>query len=333
MRKAALLLILFSFASSARAERVPLSYLRAHNFRLSQAASAGDWLLFFPRTEASRGAANLFFAREDGVGALYDDLSAKDSARLLSRLQQSYGEVYDVTGKLALEASLGRFRQRFSVNAAVSLTVNDPVFPELSGILFNDYTFTTDYRFAYRGWAFRPSLTYGLRRTLDRSFTVGQLLDTKPNLKIKAVPYRLFAELGLEAGRSFSWGDLLLSAESLPLRQRDYDYWQVELGYRSPNLLEKAAGGWPKRLNLWAAASPLYGGDYEFGRTLRAGVSVEWFRYLQTDVSFMDKFLPAAFIRVGTRAISAELFTFARGEDDAHTFSARQYGVGLKGAF
>ncbi|RZA09479.1 MAG: hypothetical protein EOP11_01570 [Proteobacteria bacterium] len=307
--------------------------MRAQNFRLSQARGPNDWLLPFAAQDRGPLQVGVFLARQSEVGALYADLKSKDSARIQDSLQRSYGKVYDAAAKIGAEFNAGNFRQNFSLNAAASLRVNDPVFPELSGVLFNDYALSTSYGFRWEGWSVRPKLTYGLRRVLARSFTVGQLLDGKPNAKLKSVPYRLFAEFGAEIMKSFGWGDLYFNAASLPLRQTEFSYYQLDLAYRTPNLLGRLAAKSLPSLSVWVSTSPVYGGDFEFVRTIRAGISANWLRYFQADIFTADKLLPGAIVRLGPPRVNLQLYTFARAEDDQHVFIARQYGLAVQGSF
>lgn len=272
-------------------------------------------------------------SRQSDVWGLYQDIKTKDQAKIARRLQESYGNVYDAAAKIGVYGRIGSFTQGISVNAAVAMLVNDPVFPELTGILYNNYALYSAYDGEWLGVRWKPALTYGVRRVMEQSFTVGQLLDTKPNMKLKTYPYRFFAEGALEGTKSFSWGELLANAEGVPLFRSDYMYWQVELGYRTRNLLEGVSRKWPWRWTAFTSFSPLYGGTYAMGRTVKVGTSVEWFRFLQTDFFLMDGFRPAGIVRVGTAWWNAQLFTFARSEDDYKAFNSRQYGLSVQAAF
>jgi hypothetical protein len=312
---------------------IPLSFPRAQNFLLTGAESVDDWLIPLASKAPFSGKVSLLFSRQSDVWALYQDVKSKDQTRVNRRLQESYGNLYDAAAKLAVYGRIGHFTQGLSLNAAASLLVNDPVFPDLAGLLYNNYAFFSAYDFTWASVRWRPSLVYGVRRVMVQAFTVGQLLDTKPNTKLKTLPYRGFVEAGLEASRPTPWGEILLNVKGVPVYRNDYAYWQVEAGFRSVNLLEGVKRNWPWRWTAWASFSPFYGGNYALVRTVKVGTSVEWFKFAQTDIFLMDKFRPGFVLRLGTARINAQLFSFARSEDDFQVFSSRQYGLAVSGAF
>lgn len=318
--------------SSAQAATA-LSYPRAQNFLFAAADDADSWLIPMSSRLAQPWRVILMGSSESQVFGLYKDIKSKDQARISSRLSDSYGDVFDAALKLGVAGRFGNFEQTFSISAAASLFVIDPVFPELSGIVNNEYALNSRYQFEWEGFWFRPSLTYGLRRVMQRSFSVGQLLDQKPDVALKRVPYRGFADLNFEISKPFAWGDLAVRAQGIPILHQEFLYWQVEGIYRTRNLVEGVKRTWPWRWNAWASVAPARGGDYSIVRSIKLGTMVEFNRYVQADLFFMDKFLPAAILRFGPARYNIELYTFQRSEDDFHLYQSRQFGISLRGAF
>lgn len=310
-----------------------MSYLRGHNFLLSSSDGTQQWLIPLASPAPHKMRFSAFLSRQDDVFPLYNDIKSKDQGRISRRLESSYGKVYDAATQIGLSGSWREFNQRFTATATVAMLVVDPVFPELTGILSNDFSFSSSYRWKNSDFQVEPRLTYGLRRTLDTSFTVGQLLDKRPNLKLKNQPYRLFVDGGYSASWSQRWGGIFSEARGLPFYNQEYRYWELDIGYRSPNLLLGVKRLFPWRLNLWASVAPLYAGYYDLARTVKTGATIEWFRYLHTEVFFRDGFRWGGNLRAGTPLLNLSFFTFARAENDAGTYMSRQYGLNLVAGF
>lgn len=323
----AIFFLLLFFPLSASAARTALSYINAHNFRLSSAQDPAAWFCFGPEEEEHQWTVGAFFSRSREVPGLYRDIKSKSETRIQNRLAESYGTTFDGAAKAFIRWRRGPFTQSFSVNAAASLLVNDPVFPDLSGIVYNDYALATAYYFQIPAEIeLRPLLSYGWRRVMSHSFSVGKLLGEKPNLKIKTYPYRFFSELGLRASRSFATGDVRIEARALPLRTAGYDYWEIETAYRSPDL------GLLHGLYLWASVTPLYGGLYDFGHGVKLGTTVHWWRFLRTDLFLMHGFQVGAIVRLGPPSLNAELYSFGRAEDRGRVYQSRQTGLAVNAA-
>jgi len=329
-----LLYFIYFSTEPALASRQPVSFLRAHNFQLSTAHSLRSWLGVPELAKENAFQVDLLLAENREVWDVYSDIKSKDRSRIQSRLEKSYGQPLDAEAKAGFSFHLGKFEQTFFANAAVALMVNDPVFPELSGILFNDYTLSSSYTFTLpHGIKFRPTIQYGIRRTLDQSFTVGQLLDTKPNVKLKTYPYRFYSEASMNIERPFEFGILSASISSFPVTQKYYDYWKTEVSARSRNLLQATSITFPRQVYLWAGLSPFFGGAYNWGRTVQVGTSVGWTNFLRTDLFLFDNFRIAAIVTARIAFLHAEIFTFERSEDDHKALNSRQYGLALSARF
>lgn len=330
-----LLLLLCLLPATAIAARKPLSYPKSHNFRLSSAASLRAWLLIPELGGAPQRTVRLLFADNPEVPGTYRDIKSKDIVRIQRRLETLYGHPVDAEAKIGLSLPFGAFEQSFAMNGAAAMLVNDPVFPELNGILFNDYTLTSAYAFRLpQEIEARAALNYGLRRVMEQSFTVGALLGSPLNTKLKTYPYRFYSELSLSAERRFaSLGTFGFALQALPVYQKYYDYWAADLSWRSTDLLAGTNLSIPKKAYLWAGVSPFFGGAYNWARTFRLGTSVAWFPFLRTDLFVTERFLLGGVISGRIGLVDLELFTFERAEDEHKIFKSRQYGAALSARF
>lgn len=335
MRHLALLLLALCLPCSAFAARKAVSYPRAHNLRWSDAHTIREWLGVPELAGAPRPFATAIFSENREVPGTYDDIRSKDLARIQRRLASTYGQPIDAEAKLGFVLPFGAFEQSFFLNAAASLSVNDPVFPELSGIIFNDYTFSSAYTFRLPAEiSVKPTLVYGLRRTMEQAFTAGSLLESKPNVKLKSRPYRFYSELGLSAEKHLaSVGTFGASVTGLPIHQTEYNYWATDLSWRSEEMMRLVSWKFPKKAFLWAGFSPLFGGAYNWSRTIRIGTSLAWFNFLRTDLFLTERFLVGGIISARIAFMELDFFTFERSEDEYKLFRSRQYGLALTGRF
>lgn len=314
--------------------RKSVSFLRSHNFQLSYATTVRDWLGAPELSESSRWKPQAMVARNPELGAVYDDIESKDSTRVQRRLETSYGRPVDVEAKTGVTFRAGNFRQSMSLNAAAAVMVNNPVFPELDGILYNDFSGSSGYVWMHsNGWKIESQLQYGVRRTLERNYTVGQLVDSKPDVKLKEVPYRFYSEGGVRLEKSLFEAAAGINLVSVPLVGGDYKYWKVDFEGRSPELASLMGFQGPGKFHFWGAVSPFFGGAYNWDRTVRIGFSAAWWRFLRTDVFFFDDFTVAALASLRIYAVELEVFTFERAEDEHRAFRSRQTGLSLLARF
>jgi hypothetical protein len=317
-----ILLLLLSGGAQAR----DLNFTEAHLLRLSSQQEPLRWLLpFRPVQSFSQASAGLFVSSEKEVPAVYRDIQSRDEDRIESRLLESYGRPYDASAKLFAQYHWGQFTQSISVNAGAAILITDPVFPEVRGFLFNDYLAATAYTFRpYAGLMLRPQVSYGLRRYLDREFTVGNLVDSRLDVNLSAAPYLAVAEFNLIATQELGagMGELLFEIASLPLNNVGYAYWETFLGYRTPDFFQ--------RLYFYGGYSPFYGGDYDVNRTFKVGANMRPWEWLSLDLFTMDRWYPAAVASVQFKHLQLDLFTFERAFDHFEFQRARQYGLALK---
>jgi hypothetical protein len=325
-------IVFIVFLTSSVAQARKTNFIEAHFLRLSSQQSSIQWLLpFNPVKDPTRLEANVMLSLQKDTYSLYKDIDSKDQNKIEERLQDSFGKPYDVSAKINLGYRFKRFSQFFSTNGGAVLLATDPVFPELQGFLYHDFTSSTAYIFKpYSRLMLKPQISYGARRVLDRKYSLGDLVDKSLDVKFNKAPYIGFLEFNLLWIYSLSeWGQILFQANSLPLIRNEYEYWDTFLGYKTPNLIKNM--NWVlSELSLYAGYSPFYGGHYDVSRTYKMGVKTSLSDFLTLDIFTMDNFYPAAILSLRSSYLTVELFSFERAYDDLGYQKSREYGANLK---
>lgn len=322
------LLIVLSWSASAK----KLNYIEAHLMRLSSQQNPTHWLLPFRQVKNPKNfESNIMLSMEKDTYSLYKDIQSKNQDKIQERLEDSFGKPYDVSAKVNFGFRYQNFSQFFSTNGGAVLLVTDPVFPELKGFLFHDYTASSAYLFRpHPRLILKPQISYGVRKVLDEEYTVGDLVDKSLDVKFNETPYIGFLEFNLLSIFSLSsYGQLLFEVNSFPLMKNDYEYWDTFLGYKTPNFLKSK--GWAfSELSFYGGYAPFYAGHYDVSRTYKVGVRTAIGQNFDLDIFTMDDFYPAAIAAFNFMYASLEFFTFERAYDDFGNQKSREYGMNIK---
>lgn len=308
------------------------NFIESHLLRLSSQQNPAQWLLPFSQVKAPTSfESNVMLSMEKDTYNLYEDIQSKNREKIETRLQDSFGKPYDASVKVNFGYRYKSFNQFISTNGGAVLLVTDPVFPELKGFLYHDYTASSSYLFRpHPRLILKPQLSYGVRKILDQEYTVGDLVDKSLNVKFNKIPYIGFSELSLLGIFSLNgWGQGLLQLNSFPLTKNDYDYWDTFLGYKTPNFFKNS--GWAaSELSLYGGYSPFYGGNYDVSRTYKIGAKTSFWDWIGLDLFTVDDFYPASILSFKFTYSTIEMFTFERAYDDFGRQKSRQYGLNLK---
>lgn len=320
------LLSTFFITSSVFARK--LNFIEAHNLRLSSQTHPLHWMNpFVFNKNPGKYETNIFASGQKDVVNLYNDIQSKSEQKIIDRLQDSFGKPYDISAKVSFGYKSGNFSQFISTNAGAVMLVTDPVFPDLKGFLFQDYTSNTSYIFRpFKGMMIKPVLTAGVRRTIDQTYTTGDLVSSNLDVRFNKAPYIGFAEINLLVTQNtFGYGNFLFELTSLPLMSYKYKYWDTFLGYKTPNFFNI--------MSFYGGYSPLYAGHYDVGRTYKTGIRVAPSSAFNMDVFTFDKFYPGALASYTWTHFELAAFTFERAYDDFGNQKSRQYGFNLKFAW
>lgn len=315
--------------------RQNLNFIEAHQLRLSAHESAEEWMVpFHYHTKPGNLDSFIFVSGKQEVLDLFNTLQSRDRDKITSLLNNSYGVPYDASAKVGFLYKFHEWSQHFSINGGAALIVNDPVFPELRGLIFQDYTGTTAYmlRSDNKKFSFKPRLVYGYRRLIFGQYTTGDLLNNSLNTKINKTTPHFFTEFSFQSAYQLPFFQLLAEGNSLPLTGANYNYWDTFLGARTLNL-SKYLGRSIKTLTFYGGYSPFYGGYYDASRTIKIGTQVAINEHFAFDFFSFDKFLPGARLSFSYDWFELSLHTFERAYDDYLKQISRQYGLNLKASF
>lgn len=327
------LLLASIFATTASARE--LNYIEAHNLRLSSQTHPLHWINpFVFNKNPGNFETNVFVSTQKDVQKLYNDVQSKDEPRIIARLSDSFGKPYDLSAKINFGFKMDNWSQYFSTNGGAVLLVTDPVFPELRGFLFHDYTSTTAYLYKPTpAWVIKPQVSIGARRILDQTLSTGDLVSESLDVKFNKKPYIGFAEVNLlSTYNTFGYGHLVFELTSLPLRSSDYEYWETFVGYKTINIAKKL--DWKiSEFSFYGGYAPVYAGKYDVNRTFKLGSRIGLLEALDLDVFTTDEFYPGGLLSYTFKNFELAVFTFERAYDDFGRQKSRQYGANFKFAW
>ena len=322
-------ILMLSFKIHAR----ELNYIQAHLFRLSGTDRPEEWIIPFYRYykhSLPNVKFSLLASGNKQVPDLVSDLDSKDKQKIQNRLDQSYGKPYDASAKVFLALRYEEFVQSFSANAGAVAIVNDPVFPALEGLLYQDYMAHTSYYYKFNNELLLiPRVSYGERRVLDSSFTAVQLADKRPDTKLNVQAWKVVVEFSLQARYTFDYFDLFMQANSIPIIKNDYAYWDTNLGLKTKNLLSSPDSDLFKVLDIYLMYSPIYGGNYDVSRTVKLGSGIVFNDNFALDIFLQDEYSLGGLAKLNFEYFELSVFTFERSYDDFHFQKSRQYGLNL----
>jgi hypothetical protein len=312
-----------------------LNYIEAHNLRLSSHAHPLHWINSFVfNKNPGNYESNIFVSSQKDVQKLYNDVQSKDQNKIIARLNESFGEPYDLSAKVNFGFKKDNWSQFFSTNGGAVLLVTDPVFPDLKGFIFHDYTSTTAYLYKPTpALVIKPQISVGVRKILDRTLSTGDLVSESLDVKFNKAPYVGFTELGLlSTYNTFGYGHLIFELTSLPLMSSDYQYWETFIGYKTINIAKKF--NWKiSELSFYGGYAPVYAGKYDVSRTIKLGSRIGLMDELDLDLFTTDELYPGALLSYTFKYFELALFTFERAYDDFGRQKSRQFGGNLKFAW
>ncbi len=313
-----------------------LNFIEAHTLRLSSSESLEEWVLFHdrpPSSESTHFKSRSIFVSHGALFRLFNAADSGDSTRVRGELESNMGTPYVANASIGIAGSYRGIWQSFSVNAGTIFQPNNPVFPELRGVLFNDFLFTTSYgvRVTPR-LRLKPKITYGSRRLLFPTYDIGDLVENQPIVKIQEVPYLPVVEVGTLASVDLTrelHSSIHFSVQGVSLIQNRPSYWEARIGVHSKNLAVLWSGGLVDTLKLKLSLAPFFGGNYDWDRTLQLGLQVGFSELFNLDLFLWDRYRLGAFLRFKLRPIEVHFFTMERVLDNFGQYPTRQYGGGL----
>lgn len=313
------LFVILSLPASAKS----LGFMESHSLRLSSQDQVNQWLIPMSQERHETVGFTILASGHKDVLDVYEDLQSKDQPRIEKRIDSSYGSPYDASAKIQAQFDYANFRQTLSTNAGAIFVVTDPIFPELQGLLFHDYMASSSYRFVFPNLMVKPQISYGYRKLLNRRLTAGQVASEKINVKFDKSPSVGLVEFSLESKYFLrKYGEIFFEANSLPLSNYEYSYYETNVGYRSPLFA--------RLISFYAAYSPFYGGDYDVSRTVKLGAELRPLENLRLTVFTFDEFYLGGEAQLRFRNFELALLTFERSFDDYGFQKSRQYGAFVK---
>jgi hypothetical protein len=155
-----------------------------------------------------------------------------------------------------------------------------------------------------------PKLIYGIRKTLDDSFTSLELTSLQPDEALARRPWTVFSEFNLLTNLNLKIFNITLNLKSFPLLNRDFIYWSFDTSLQSKKILFPKRNTYFSSFDFFVNYSPLIGGDYKNKKTLRYGMSLNFNRFLNLNIFFLENSNLGFHLEWKNKDLSASLHSY-----------------------
>lgn len=288
----------------------------------------------FLTTEKKTLGGSLNLNGEKNVYSFYKDISSKNQSLINQKLQQSFGVPYSFLGKANLYGKINlenvSLTQTFHVEMGGSFYLTDPVFPEVSTLLFQNYGASTEFNFdSPNTYKSNFSLNYGRQRALRQKLNTGDLVTSKPSFKLKERPFKSYLMVNFNIEYNlFNIGNAILKINSVPILKQDYELFNSFAGFITNNILPPDFKT-IDHIKFYAGYSPFYKGNYDVKRTIVLGSKLGISSWMNFDVFSTDDMYPGGQIKLGPDFFNASLYTYQESYDNYGIYKFRNYGLNL----
>jgi hypothetical protein len=265
----------------------------------------------------------------------YEDFSSDNEDEILERINQSYGKPLTTIARLGVQYKNKDFKQGLYANGGEVFLLNNPVFPELHGVLLIDFSSITEYSWYSSNDKFRftPSLAISRRKSLKKTLSFSEIILDKSSYKLSQTNWYNTVDASLESEYSFSHFSLMASARSVPIYGQKYNYWDTIVGFKTTNLAKKMDSRFLADLNFFGHYSPFYGGRYDVKKNYSLGTGIGFSDHLLLDLFISGKFYVNAGVKLNLENFEISIYTKKDSYDDFFIQEARFVGINSRFQF
>jgi len=243
--------------------------------------------------------------------SLIEVTQEKDQEIIFDYLSKNYGKTTSLYAKESFKFYYPRVTHEISSQVSAILAVNNPIFPEINATIFHDYSTSLSVNMFYNDYEIIPKITAGQRKYLPITLYTSDFINKTAKFEFKETPYKLFTEAGIAINKD----NYYLEINSIPLiGDFPVKYWNTRLGTKLNY----------KIIKFDLSLSPLYYGTYDWKRTVRAIISLDFF--ISPSLSISNKTINYG-LNFNTRLVelgayySKENFTYSNEETVGVRFS------------
>ena len=233
-------LIIFFNLQNINASTKKLNLVQSKLFRLSSSRNFHDWLIhpYFEKDIFLKKSL-FFYSRSSTFLDFYNQIRTGDNTKIGKAINNTVGTPNGLIYKFEASFTKRPFHHSFSYSSGQFLFI-DPNTPTLLDSLMNQVIsgkISKRFFFNRSGLLLIPQVVYGLRKSINKSFSISNLLLEQPDQTLSNSKWKVFSELNLLLDLNLKILNITLDLKSFPLINKDYDYWDFTSGIKSKKRL------------------------------------------------------------------------------------------------
>ena len=310
----------------ANASTKKLDSVQSKLFDFSSSRNFRDWLIhpYFEKDIFLKK--SLFiFSRSPSFLDFYNQIRTGDEEKITRAISNTAGIPNFFNFKLETSFEKRPFHHSFSFSSSQFLFIN-PSAPAMLESLMN-YTLAgkASKRFFFNrsGILIIPQITYGLRKSMNQSFSINDLLIEQPDQTLSNFKWNFFSELNLLLDLNLKILNLTLDLKSFPLINRDYIYWSLVSGLRSKKIYSPFKSPYFSSFDFFINASPILAGKLDKSKSVRYGASLYLNKYLNFNIFFLERNKMGFMFAYKNKNLSISLHSYEKTYLDKYPFKKR----------
>jgi len=285
-----ILSIILNF-EKADASTKNLDLVQSKLFDLSSSRNFHDWLIhpYFEK-EIFLKRSLFIFSRSPSFLDFYNQLRTGDYTKITNAISNTIGTPNILNYKLETSFTKRPFHHSFSYSSSQFLFIN-PDTPILVDSLMNQTLagkISKRFFFNRSGLLIIPQIIYGIRKSMNKSFSISDLLLEQPDQKLSNTKWKFFSEMNLLLDLNLKFFNVTLDLKSFPLINRDYTYWNLVSGIKTKRLRAPFKSSYFSSLDFFINSSPISAGNHDKKKTVRYGTNLYLNKYLNFNLFFLE---------------------------------------------
>ncbi len=321
-----LILSIILSCKGASASTQKLDLVQSKLFDLSSSRNFHDWLIH-PYFEKDIFLKKSFFifSRSPSFLDFYNQIRTGDSTKITEAISNTAGTPNLLNFKLETSFEKRLFHHSFSFSSNQFLFINPNTPTVLDSLMNHTLAGKTSKRFFFNrsGILIIPQITYGLRKSMNKSFSINDLLIEQPDQTLSNFKWIFFSELNLLLDINFKILNLTLDFKSFPLINRDYIYWSLVSGLKSKKFYSPFKSPYFSSLDFFFNTTPISGSNNDKLKTTRYGTNLYLNKYLNFNVFFLESNKMGFIFTYKNKNLSFSLHSYEKTYLDEYSFKKR----------
>ncbi|MBG09470.1 MAG: hypothetical protein CME68_11980 [Halobacteriovoraceae bacterium] len=317
--------ILLNF-TNGNASTQKLDLIQSKLFDLSSSRNFHDWLIhpYFEKDIFLKK--SLFiFSRSPSFLDFYNQIRTGDSTKVAKAVSNTIGTPNSFMYKLETSFTKRPFHHSFSYSSSQFLFINPDTPTVVDSLMNQTLAGKISKRFFFNRSRILiiPQVIYGLRKSVNRSFSVNDLLLEQPDQTLSNSKWRYFSELNLLLDLNLKILNITLDLKSFPLINSDYIYWDLVSGVKSKKIHSPFKNSYFSSLDFFFNTSPISGNNHDKKKTIRYGTNLYLNKYLNFNVFFLEGSKIGFLLVYKNKNLSVSLHSYEKTYLDEYPFKKR----------